>query len=165
MNFYDITIPTLDRTLQQLSHLLDKGAAYAAERKVEESVLLGMRLFPDMFPLLRQVQIACDFGKGCAARLAGVDVPKYEDHEKTIAELQARITKVREYMASFKPEQINGAETRTITLTVRGQEMSMPGAVYVQRMAIPNLYFHATTAYNLLRHAGVPIGKGDFLGG
>jgi hypothetical protein len=164
MNFYDVTIPALDRALQQLAVVLDKGAAYAAERKVDESVLLSMRLFPDMFSLTRQVQIACDFGKGCAARLAGVEVPKHEDNEKTIAELKTRIALVREFLASFKPEQINGAENRNVTIKLRGEDMTLNGQVYALRMVLPNLYFHCTTAYGILRHAGVPVGKGDFIG-
>ncbi len=164
MNFYDVTIPALDRALQQLSKVLDKGAAYALEHKVDESVLLSMRLYPNMFALMRQVQVACDFSKGCAARLAGVEVPKHEDHEKTFADLQARIALVRSYLASFKPEQINGAETRTITMKLGGEDRQFVGQAYALHMVLPNVYFHCVTAYDILRHAGVPLSKSDFIG-
>lgn len=164
MNFYDATLPVIDRALSQLDHVLDKGAAYAAERKIEESVLLSMRLYPDMFPLSRQVQIACDMAKGCASRLAGVEIPKHEDHEKSFAELKARIKLVRDYLASFKPEQINASEGKNVTIKLRGEEQQLPATVYALRFVLPNVFFHCTTAYNLLRHAGAPVGKSDFIG-
>jgi uncharacterized protein len=164
MNFYDATIPLLDRTMQQLSGILDKAAAYAAERKVEESVLLGMRLYPDMFALTRQVQVSCDFAKNCTPRILGQEPVKFEDNEKSFAELQTRIATVRAMLAKVTPEQVNGHEAATVTLKLRGEEVSLPAQKYVQRMVLPNLYFHSATAYNILRHAGVPVGKTDFIG-
>lgn len=164
MNFYDISILQLDRALNQLDHILDVGAAHAAEKKIEESVLLNMRLFPDMLPMSRQVMIACDMSKGCAARLAGVDIPKHEDNQTSFAELKARIAKVRAFITSFKPEQINGAESRELTLKLRGEDKVVKGQPYVQSFVLPNVYFHCSTAYALLRHAGVPLGKADFIG-
>jgi len=162
---YALSVPVFDRYLRNLVHILDKGAAYAAERKIDETVLTGMRIYPDMFPLSRQIQIAADFAKGASARLAGVEIPKYEDTEKTFDELKARCQKTYEFLATLKPEQFAGAESKTITITIAGAPREFEGLPYLSHYAFPNFYFHATTAYNLLRHAGVALGKRDFTAG
>jgi hypothetical protein len=150
--------------LKNLSGILDKAEAFAAEREIEPEVLLNWRLASDMFPLTRQVQIAADFAKGTTARLAGAEVPKYPDEEKTFAELKARIAKTIKFVEGFKPKDIDGSETRDITLTVGGQDMHFKGEPYLVHFALPNFYFHATTAYDILRRCGVEIGKRDFIG-
>lgn len=165
ISMYALSVPVFDRYLGNLMNILDKGAAHAAERKIDDTVLTGMRIYPDMFPMLRQIMIAADFAKGASARLAGVEVPKYEDSEKTFAELKARCQKTRDFLATLKPEQFEGAETRTINITIAGAPAEFVGLPYLTGFALPNFYFHATTAYNLLRHAGVPLGKRDFIGG
>jgi hypothetical protein len=152
------------RTLRNLDAILDKAAAHAAARKIEAQVLVDSRLFPDMYPLTPQVQIACDHAKGAAARLTGNEVPKYEDSEKTLDDLKARIAKTIEYIETLKPEQFEGADTRKVTLKVRGEERSFDGVTYLGRIALPNFFFHVTTAYNILRHNGVEIGKRDYIG-
>lgn len=165
ISMYALSVPVFDRYLRNLVNLLDKGAAYAAERKIDDTVLTSMRIYPDMFPLSRQVQIAADFAKGASARLAGVELPKYEDTEKTFAELKARCQKTYDFLSTLKPEQFEGSESKTITLPVAGTPTDFVGLPYLTVIALPNFYFHATTAYNLLRHAGVPLGKRDFTGG
>ncbi len=161
---YDAIIPPLKRTLNNLSHILKKGEEYADAKKIEPTVLLTARLFPDMYPLLRQVQIATDMSKGAAARLAGLEVPKYEDNEATFADLQARIAKTIAFIETIKPAQMEGSETRAITITVRKMELKFTGQAYLLAWVNPNVYFHVTTAYNILRHNGVELGKSDFLG-
>jgi uncharacterized protein len=161
---YNLSVPVFDRYLGNLINLLDKGATYAAERKIDEMVLTGMRIYPDMFPLSKQVQIACDFAKGAPARLAGVENPKYEDGEKTFADLKARCQKVRDFLATLKAEQFEGSETKLISIPIGGTPTEFVGLPYLTGFAMPNFYFHATTAYNLLRQAGVPVGKRDFVG-
>ena len=165
ISMYTLSVPVFDRYLGNLMNLLDKGAASAAERKIDETVLTSMRIYPDMFPLTRQVFIAADFAKGACARLAGVEVPKYEDTEKTFAELKARCQKTRDFLATLKPEQFEGSDKKTITISIGGTPTEFVGFPYLTGFALPNFYFHATTAYNLLRQAGVPIGKRDFVGG
>ena len=164
LSIYDATIPPLKRTLTNLSAILKKGEAYADAKKVEHHVLLNARLFIDMYPLTRQVQIATDMSKGAAARLAGVEVPKYEDNETTFAELQARITKTIAFLDSIQSAQLEGSETRDITIPVRKTDLKFTGQNYLLKWVIPNVYFHVTTAYNILRHNGVELGKQDFLG-
>lgn len=164
MSMYNASIPVCVRTLNNLSSLLDKGLAHAHANKIDPDVLVSARLFPDMFPLSRQVQIATDMAKGCAARLAGSEPPKYEDTERTFKELKERIAKTVQFLEGFAPEQIDGTEDRTITLKIAGQTLSFPGWDYLQYFVLPNVYFHVTTAYNILRHNGVPLGKADFLG-
>lgn len=161
---YHYSIPPLKRALANLATVLQKGEAYAEAKKIEPSVLLNARLFPDMYPLVKQVQIATDMSKGAAARLAGVEVPKYEDTETTFAELQARIEKTIAFMDSIQPGQLADAETRDITLPIREVELKFKGQDYLLNWAQPNVYFHVTTAYNILRHNGVPLSKKDFLG-
>lgn len=164
VNMYQITIPVFTHVLNSLSHILNKGAAHAEAKKIEPNVFITDRLAPDMFPLSRQVQIATDAVKGCAARLANVEIPSFADTETTFPELQERIAKTLVFLKTITPEQVNGSEDRTVTLKVRGNDMQLPGLTYLNQFAMPNLYFHVTTAYAILRHNGVELGKMDFLG-
>jgi hypothetical protein len=150
--------------LKNLTAILEKAEAFAAECDIEPEVLVNWRLAPDMLPLANQIQIAADFAKGTTARLAGAEVPKYADEEKTLAELKARIAKTVKFVEGFKPKDIDGSETRDITLPVGGQEMRFKGEPYLVHFALPNFYFHVTTAYDILRRCGVNIGKRDFIG-
>jgi uncharacterized protein len=161
---FEASVPAFLQMLKNLSAILDKAEAFAAEREIEPEVLLNWRLASDMFPLTRQVQIAADFAKGTTARLAGAEVPKYPDDETTFAALKARIAKTVKFVEGFKPKDIDGSETRDITLTVGGQDMHFKGEPYLVHFALPNFYFHATTAYDILRSCGVEIGKRDFIG-
>jgi uncharacterized protein len=165
ISMYNLSVPVFDRYLGNLINILDKGAAYAAEKKIDETVLTSMRIFPDMLPLSRQIQIACDFARGASARLAGVENPKHEDTEKTFEELKARCQKVRDFLATLKAEQFEGSEKKLISIPIAGTPVEFVGLPYLTGFAMPNFYFHSTTAYNLLRHAGVPVGKRDFVGG
>ena len=151
-------------TLRNLSAILDKAEAHAAARKIDPAALTAFRLYPDMFPLTRQVQIACDTAKGAVARLAGLEIPTHEDTEQSFAELKARIAKALDFIASVNAEKLEGADEREVTLRQRGQEVRMSGLQYLLAHAQPNFYFHVATAYNILRHNGVEIGKRDFLG-
>ena len=164
VSMYDISVAAFSRTLKNLSGILDKAIAYAAAKKFDGKVLVEARLFPDMFPLSSQVRIACDFAKGCSGRLAGVEVPKHEDNESTLEELQARIAKTLDFLGTIKPQQLQGSDERTITHEMRVQTLKMPGLQYLSGFAFPNFYFHATTAYVLLRHNGLELGKRDFIG-
>ena len=164
VSMYDISVAAFSRTLKNLSGILDKAIAYAAAKKFDGKVLVDARLFPDMFPLSSQVRIACDFAKGCSGRLAGVEVPKHEDNESTLEELQARIAKTLDFLGTIKPQQLQGSDERTITHEMRVQTLKMPGLQYLSGFALPNFYFHATTAYVLLRHNGLELGKRDFIG-
>jgi uncharacterized protein len=164
LDMYQASIPVFVRMLDNLSSILDKGAAFAEAKKIDPSVLITARLAPDMFPLSRQVQIATDMVKGCAARLAGLEVPSYEDNETTFVELQARIAKTVTFLQSVSAEQINGSEGRTVTLKIRGKEIDFQGQPYLLHFVLPNLYFHITTTYAILRHNGVELGKMDFIG-
>jgi len=161
---YQASIPAFAKTLKILSAILDKAEAYAAEREIEPEVLLNWRLAPDMFPFTRQIQLVSDSAKGAAARLAGVEVPKFADDESSFAELKARIAKTVKFVESFAPKDIDGSETRDIALTVGGQTLHFKGEPYLVQFVLPNFYFHATVAYAILRHCGVDIGKRDFLG-
>jgi uncharacterized protein len=164
LSMYQASVPLFRQTLSALAGILDKAAAYAAARKIEPQVLLGARLYPDMFPFARQVQLTTDFAKGASARLAGVEIPKYEDTEASFDELKARIAKTLEFIKGLKPAQIDGSEEREIVLTIAGQPMNFKGQGYLTGFALPNFYFHATTAYDILRHCGLEIGKRDFVG-
>lgn len=159
-----MTVPYFANMLTNMAHLLTKTEAWATERKIDPAVLLNDRLTPDMFTMKRQVQIATDHAKGAAARLGGVENPSFPDTEETFAELQARIVKVRDFILSVPEAGFDGSEDRDITLKVGPEQMTFPGAQYLQGFAIPNFYFHMTTAYAILRHNGVPLGKGDFFG-
>ena len=164
LSMYQASIPVFIRGLSNLSAILDQAAAYAESKKIEPNVLLTARLAPDMFALTRQVQIASDSAKGCAARLAGIEVPSFADTETTFAELQARIAKTVAFLQSVDASQINGSEERTVTIKLRDQDVSWPGQTYLLAFVLPNFYFHLTTAYNILRHNGLAIGKTDYLG-
>ncbi len=164
-SMYDATIPPLKRILSNLSVVLKKAQDHAEARKIEQEVLITARLFPDMYPLSRQVQIATDMSKGAAARLAAVEIPKYEDNETTFADLQARITKTIGFLDGIKSEQLTGAETRDISITVGKTELAFTGQQYLLNWVNPNVYFHVTTAYDILRHNGVELSKRDYLGG
>ena len=163
LSMFDTTIPPLRRALSSLSHILKKAEEYANTKNIEHAVLLNARLFPDMYPIIRQVYIATDMSKGTAARLAGLEVPKYEDTETTFAELQARITKTLAFIDTIKPEQLVGSEMRDITITVRKTDLHFTGQDYLLKWVMPNVYFHVTTTYNILRHNGCELGKSDFL--
>ena len=164
-SMYDASIPPILRALNNLSHILNKGEAYANAKEIELAVLFNARLFPDMFPLSRQVQIATDMSKGAAARLAGLEVPSYDDNETTFADLQARIAKTIAFIETVTPAQLEGAEKRDIEIMVRKAKMEFTGQDYLQKWVMPNVYFHVTTTYNILRHNGVELGKPDFLRG
>lgn len=161
---YKASVPAFAKSLRILSTLLDKAEAFAVERKIEPDVLLNWRLAPDMFPLRRQVQLASDFAKGAAARLADAEVPKYADEETTFAELKARIAKTVTFVEGFAPGDFDGAEQRDIEIPVRTETLHFKGEPYLVHFALPNFYFHVTTAYVILRRCGVEIGKRDFLG-
>lgn len=163
LTMFDVAILPLIHTLKSLSHILKKGEEYADAKKIEHSVLLNARLFPDMYPLTRQIQIATDMSKGAAARLAGVEIPTYEDDETTFEQLQARIAKTIVFIESIAPAQLTDAQARDITITVRTIELKFTGQDYLLKWVMPNVYFHVTTAYNILRHNGVVLGKPDFL--
>jgi uncharacterized protein len=163
LSMYQASIPVFTAQLNNLSGILKKGQEHALARKIEPEVFINARLAPDMFQLSRQVQIASDGVKGCAARLAGVEIPSYPDTEKTFAELQARIAKTIEFVNTFKPAQIDGSEERKITLKLRDQEVIFLGQPYLLYFVLPNLYFHITATYAVLRHNGVDVGKRDFL--
>ncbi len=165
LSMYDSSIPALKQTLSSLASILKKAAEHADNRKIDPAVFITARLFPDMLPLAKQIQIATDHAKGCAARLAGVDLPKFDDNEVTFDELQARIAKTIAFLDGFKADQIDGSEEREIVLQLHETRMEFKGQDYLNKWALPNFYFHATTAYNILRHNGVEIGKRDFLGG
>lgn len=164
LTMYDATIPTLKRLLTNLSAILKKGEAHADAKKIDHSIFLNARLAPDMYALTRQVQIATDMSKGAVARLAGVDIPKYEDDETTFADLQARITKTVAFIDGIKPAQLEGSENRDVVITVRDTNLAFKGQAYLLNWVNPNVYFHVATAYNILRHNGVELGKLDFLG-
>jgi len=164
LSMYQASISVFVRALGNLSVILDRAAAHAEARKIDPSVFINARLAPDMFPLSRQMQSASDSAKGCAARLAGVEVPSYPDTETTFAELQARITKTVAFLQSLGPDLIDGSEERAIVLKLRGRETRFTGQHYLLNFALPNFFFHAVTAYDILRHNGVEIGKQDFLG-
>ena len=159
---YDLTVPVFTRALKALSGLLDTAVAHAGEAGAE--ALLANRLAPDMHPLSKQVQIACDGAKLCVARLSGVEAPVNEDTETTIAELQARIASTLDFIGSVPRDAIDGQEERDVVLKFPGGEWPFKGQAYVTGFALPNVFFHLSTAYGLLRQAGVPIGKRDFLG-
>jgi uncharacterized protein len=164
LSMYQASIPAFHQMLTALSGVLDKAEAHATAKKIDPAVLLATRLSPDMFPLSRQVQITCDFAKGAAARLAGIDNPSFADTEKTIPELKERIAKTLAFLATVQPAHIDGSEGRDITMKVGPQEMHFKGQPYLIGFALPNFYFHATTAYAILRANGVDVGKSDFLG-
>jgi len=164
ITMHDTLVPTANRMLGNLSKFLDKAAAFAEAKKFDAAVLLNARLAPDMFTLTRQVQIACDMIKGAAARLSGTEIPKYEDNETTIAELKARIAKTLTFVNGVDAAKFAGSEDRDIVLQARAGELRFKGLNYLRDYALPNMYFHITTTYAILRHNGVELGKPDFIG-
>jgi hypothetical protein len=165
ISMHSASAPVFVRMLGNLLVWLDKAEAHAAARKFDAANYLGLRLAPDMLPFTRQVQIASDSAKGAMARLAGVDAPKWEDNEATLAEVRARVRKTIDYVQTFSASQIDGSEGREITIARRvGEPLKFSGENFLKHYALPNFYFHVTTAYALLRHAGVEVGKSDYLG-
>lgn len=164
LSMYQASVPVFLKTLGNLSGILKKAEAYAVAKKIEPGVLVNARLAPDMLPLARQIQIASDAVKGFGARAAGVDVPSFADTETTFAELQARIQKTVDFLKTLKPEQIDGTEQKEVTLKVGGNDLAFTVQNYLLHFAMPNFFFHVTTAYAILRHNGLEIGKKDFLG-
>lgn len=164
LSMYQASVPAFIQYLQSLSGIIDKAEAYATARKIDPAVILQTRLFPDMFPLVRQVQIACDFAKGASARLAGVEVPSYEDSEKSFADVKARIAKTIAFIQTIKPAQIDGSEGRDISIKIAGNPVAFKGEPYLVQFALPNFYFHLSIAYAILRQCGVQLGKGDYMG-
>jgi len=158
------SLPVFNHALNNLAAILAKGKAHIDAKKLDESYFVNFRLFPDMLPLAVQVRIACDMVKGGGARLAGVEVPKFEDNEKTFDELIARVHKTIDFLGTLKAEQVDGSEGREIVLASPRGNMTFTGQNYLFQFVLPNLYFHSATAYNILRHNGVEIGKMDFLG-
>jgi len=163
-SMYSASIPVFKQILNSLHAILEKAEAHAAEKKIEPAALLQFRLFPDMLPFTRQIQIACDFAKGAAARLGGLEVPSYEDTEVTFAELKARIVKTLAYIDSVPQASIEGSQERAITTGSGEKTKHFTGQTYLFHYAIPHFFFHATTAYDILRHNGVEVGKRDFIG-
>jgi hypothetical protein len=164
ITMYAASVPVFKHILGTLSVVLDKAEAHAAAKKIEPAALLQARLFPDMFTLRRQVMIATDFAKGTCARLAGVDVPKYEDTEQTFEELKARIAKTQAFISTLSAAQIDGSEEREITTQVGHETRKFSGQHYLLHYALPNFFFHVTTAYDILRHNGVELSKRDYIG-
>ena len=161
---YQASTPRFVNILRNLSAILEKAEAHCTAKKIDPSALTTYRFFPDMFPFTRQVQIACDSAKGAVARLAGVDIPKHEDTEQTFADLKARIAKTIDFLESVPASKVDGSEDKEIVLQMRSGERRFKGMQYLLGHAYPNFYFHVTTAYNILRHNGVEVGKADFIG-
>jgi hypothetical protein len=164
ISMFQASVPVFIRALNNLAAILEKGVAHASSRKIDEAVLLNSRIFPDMFPLVRQVQLATDTARSGAGRLAGAEFPAYADNETTFAELATRIQNTVKYLETLQAAQIDGSEDRTISWQSRSSTKSMQGQPYLFNHLLPNIYFHITTAYNILRHNGIEVGKKDFLG-
>ena len=163
-SMYAASVPVFKQILSSLSAIIDKAEAHATEKKIEPAALLQARLYPDMFPFARQVQVAADFAKGCSARLAGVDVPRYEDTEQTFAELKERIAKTLAFIDGLPQDGIEASAQRDITTSSGANAKQFKGQVYLVHYALPHFYFHVSTAYAILRHNGVEVGKKDFIG-
>ena len=164
ISIYDQTVGAMSRMLKNLDAIITKAEAYAADKSIDPNALLQARLYPNMLGFISQIRIATDIGKGAAARLSRSEVPSWSDDEKTFADVHARIQKALDYFATFKPEQFEGAEKLDITLKVGGQSLEFSGQSYILGFVLPNFYFHVSTAYGILRHNGLDIGKRDFLG-
>jgi uncharacterized protein len=164
ISMYQASAPRFINMLNNLSGILDKAQAHAEAKKLDPAALTEYRLFPDMLPFKRQVQIACDSAKGAVARLAGVEVPRHEDTEQTFADLKARIAKTVDFIKTVAPAQLEGCEDRNIHLKLGPREVDYTGIQYLLGHALPNFYFHVTTAYDILRHNGVELGKRDYIG-
>jgi hypothetical protein len=164
LSMYQASAPRFANMLKNLSAILDKAQAHCDAKKIDPLVLTSCRLFPDMLPFTRQITIACDTAKGAVSRLAGVEIPKHEDVETTLEELKARIAKTVAFLETFKPAQLDGTEEKSIVLKQRAREVTFSGLQYLLGSAQPNFYFHVVTAYNILRHNGVELGKSDYIG-
>lgn len=165
ISIFDQTISTFSRMLLNLDRIVSMAEDYAKEKNIDPAVLIGARLYPDMLPFVAQVRIATDTAKGAAARLSGTELPKWADDEATFEEVHARIRKAIDYLATFKPEQFEGAEDKPIEMKLPNRTLNFSGRDYILGFVLPNFYFHVTTAYNILRHNGLAIGKLDYLGG
>ena len=163
ISMYQASIPHFILMLGNLSSILDKTSAHAEAKKIDQAVFINARLAPDMYPLSQQIQIAADMAKACAARLAGIEVPRYEDNETTLAEFKARIAKTIAFLQSVNVDQINGSDRRTVTIKMHDKEAVYSGQHYLLDIIIPHFYFHVTTAYAILRHHGVGLGKSDYI--
>ncbi len=164
LSMYSASVPVFKQILNSLLAILDKAETHAEEKKIDPQALLQFRLYPDMLPFTRQIQIACDFAKGCSARLGGVDVPAYEDDERSFAELKARIIKTLAFIDTVPQDQIAASEERAITTGSGEKTKHFTGQTYLFHYALPHFFFHATTAYDILRHNGLDIGKKNFIG-
>lgn len=164
LSMFEASIPVMIKAMTNLAGILEKAEAHAATHKIDPSIFVNARLYPNMYPLARQIQIASDVAKGCAARLAGQTPPSYEDSETSFAELQARLAQTIAFLNTFTPEQINGSKEKIVTLKMGKRELHFQGGPYLLDFVLPNIYFHSATAYAILRHWGVDLGKGDFLG-
>jgi len=164
LSMYQASVPVFVRMLTNLSAILDKAQAHAEAKKFDSGVYMTLRLFPDMLPFSKQVQIACDSAKLCCVRVAGIEAPKFDDTETTMAELKARIAKTIDYLKTVTPAVMDGTEERDVTIKVAGKDVIVKGQAYLLHHAHPNLYFHISTAYAILRQSGVEIGKRDYLG-
>jgi hypothetical protein len=164
ISMFQASAPRFANTLKNLSAILDKAQTHADAKKIDPKVLTAARLYPDMFPMARQVQSACDTAKGAVARLAGVEIPVHEDTEQTFEELKARIAKTIAFINTIKPAQVDGSEDKEVVLKFRSGEVKFKGIQYLLGHALPNFYFHVTTAYDILRHNGVEVGKRDYIG-
>lgn len=165
LSVHALTVVPFEHALTNLVRILEKAIAFAAARQIEAGVLEGLRLTPDMFPLRRQVQLTSDFAKNSAARLAGIEPPKFPDEEQTLEELKARVERTIAWLKTLTPAQLEGGEQRHLVIPLRTRTLEMDGLPFIQKWALPNFYFHLTTTYALLREAGVELGKQDFLGG
>jgi len=164
ISMYQASVPRFVNILGNLSNILDKAQVHVDAKKLDTATLTTYRLFPDMLPMSTQVQIACDTAKGVVARLAGVEIPAYEDNEKTLADLKARIAKTIAFIQTLTPVQIDGSEDKEIVIKRGDKETRYKGMQFLLGHALPNFYFHVTTTYNILRHNGIEIGKRDYLG-
>jgi hypothetical protein len=163
LSLYDASVPVFRQLLSSLDTIIDKTIAHAEAKKIDPAVFATARLYPDMFPFTKQIDVATDFAKGASARLAGAEVPKFEDTEATLGDAKARLKKTQDFIATLKPAQFDGAETRDITIQLRAGPTIFKGKAYLFHYAMPNFYFHTTTAYAILRHNGIEIGKPDFI--
>ena len=164
VSLYQISVPVFVKHLNGLANCMKKAQALYTEKKYDEATLLAYRFYPDMFNFTQQVQFATNHARNCAALLAGVEAPKVEDGEKSLADLIARVEKTVAYLGTFKPEQIDGAEEKSVTVKMRDRETTYKGLELLLNRSLPNFYFHCTTAYDIMRHNGVELGKRDFMG-